>query len=179
MSIERINFINKYSYDVVKATQGSKIFPSVKMAQLLIESANSKGEPGKGITFIKANNGFGIKANKNYKGAKMLFNTPGDANKINYFRVYNSVQDSIIDHTNFLLTNKNYTKNGVFTAKTPEEQVLAIAKGGYAENPNYANAINKIITSYNLKKLDTAKFNADYTGLIFVSLGLFFLIYNK
>lgn len=179
MSIERTNFINKYAYDVVKATQGTKIFPSVKMAQLLIESANSKGEPGKGTTFIKANNGFGIKADKNYKGAKMLFNTPGDANKTNYFRVYNSIQDSIIDHTNFLLKNKRYTTNGVFTAKTPEEQVLALVKSKYAENPNYANGINKIIAAYNLKKLDTAKFNSDYTGLIFVSLGLFFLIYNK
>ena len=177
MSKERQDFIKKYANDVVNATRNTGIFPSVKMAQLIIESADSKGRPGKGVTFVKANNGFGIKADKNYKFAKLAFNTPKDASKINYFRVYNSVQERIIDHTNFLLNNKRYTLNGVFNAKTPQEQTRALQLSGYAENPNYANGLNALIKAYNLERLDKDTSSTDYIGLIFTTLGIFFFFY--
>jgi flagellum-specific peptidoglycan hydrolase FlgJ len=157
MSKAREEFIKKYSNDVILATQGTPIFPSVKMAQFIIESANSKGESGKGITFVKANNGFGIKADKNYKGAKMAFNTPKDGQPINYFRVYAAPIDSIRDHSKFLLENKRYRNAGAFTATTPEDQVKAIAAAGYAEGKNYATTLIALINAYNLKALDKQK----------------------
>jgi flagellum-specific peptidoglycan hydrolase FlgJ len=157
MSKAREEFIKKYSNDVILATQGTPIFPSVKMAQFMIESANNKGESGKGITFVKANNGFGIKADKNYKGAKMAFNTPKDGKPINYFRVYNAPIDSIRDHSKFLLENKRYRDAGAFTATTPEDQIKAIAAAGYAEGKNYAATVIALINAYNLKALDKQK----------------------
>jgi flagellum-specific peptidoglycan hydrolase FlgJ len=154
MSKERQEFINKYSNDVIKATQGTGLFPSVKMAQFIIESANSKGQAGQGITFLKANNGFGIKADKNYKGAKMAFNTPKDGKPVSYFRVYSSPLDSIKDHTAFMLNNKRYTTHGVFRATTPEAQIDALAKAGYSESHTYATALKAMVNAYNLKQLD-------------------------
>lgn len=158
MSKQREEFIKKNANDVIRATAGTPIFPSVKMAQYIIESANSKGESGQGITMLKANNGFGIKADKNWKGIKMAFNTPKDGKPISYFRVYASPIDSIKDHTTFMLVNKRYRK--ALQARTPEEQIDELAKAGYSESPTYATALKKIVSAYNLKALDGAKAKA-------------------
>lgn len=155
MSKDRDIFIKKYANDVINATKGTGIFPSVKMAQFIIESSNSKGQSGQGITMVKANNGFGIKADKSWKGIKMVFNTPKDGKPVSVFRVYSTPYDSIVDHTKFLQSMPRYTKAGVFTAKSPEAQVDAIAKAGYSESPTYATAIKKMISAYNLKALDS------------------------
>lgn len=159
MSAERDLFIRQHAAQVVEATRGTGLFASVKMAQMILESANSKGQAGKGITALKANNYFGIKADKNWPGQKMAFNTPKDGKPVNYFRVYNSVTDSIKDHSNFLIKNSRYKKNGVFAAKTPEEQANALQRAGYAEGNDgkgggYANALIALINAYKLKSLD-------------------------
>ncbi len=157
MSAERDAFIAKYSQDVIDATCGTGLFPSVAMAQLIIEGADEHGVAGNGITFRLANNGFGIKADPSWTGPKESFNTPNDGKPISYFRVYPSIKDSIADHTKFLKENSRYPSHGVFTAKTPEEQTDALAKAGYSEKPypQYATGLNAMITGYNLKKLDS------------------------
>lgn len=152
MSKQREQFIKDNANDVIYATRGTRIFPSVKMAQYIIESANTKGESGKGITFVKANNGFGIKADKNWKGRKMAFNTPKDGKPVNYFRVYSSPYQSIKDHTDFMIKNKRYAR--ALKARTPEEQIDEIAKAGYSESPTYAKALKALVSAYNLKALD-------------------------
>lgn len=156
MSLSRVDFIKKYSQDVIDSTCETGIFPSVKMAQMIIESADSKGVSGNGITFTQANNAFGIKANSEWTGDKKAFSTPNDGKPISYFRVYNNIKDSISDHTTFLKVNSRYKTNGVFNAKTPEEQTDALAKAGYSEKPypQYANALNNMIAIYKLKSLD-------------------------
>ena len=145
----KIDFINKYSNDVIKATSGTKLFPSIKMAQMILESGW-----GKDITAVKANNFFGIKKGIGWTGEIYTFKTPKDANKISVFRKYESPLDSIKDHTNFLLKNKRYTTAGVFEALTPEQQIKALQKGGYAESLNYVNTILSIVKTNNLKSLD-------------------------
>lgn len=168
MSKERQDFINKNANDVIRATQGTPIFPSVKMAQYIIESANSKGQSGQGVTMLQANNGFGIKADKSWKGAKKAFNTPKDGKPVSYFRVYASPIDSIKDHTTFMLKNKRYAK--ALAARTPEQQIDELAKAGYSESPSYATALKKIVSAYNLKALDTmkAKPKSDNTGVYII-----------
>lgn len=150
----RQDFIYKYSSDVIDATCGTNLFPSVKMAQMIIESADGNGVAGNGITFVQANNAFGIKEGIGWSGPVKSFSTPNDANPVSVFRVYPSIKDSIVDHTYFLEKNSRYKNAGVFDAKTPEEQIKAIANAGYAESPTYASAIIKIINDYNLKDLD-------------------------
>lgn len=154
MSKEREAFIAKYANDVIESVTGTGIFPSVKMAQMIVESADRNGRPGMGITALRANNFFGIKADKSWTGPKMSFNTPNDGKPVSYFRVYNSPKDSLIDHSKFLIANQRYSKAGVFSAKTPEEQIDAIAAAGYAEGKNYATTLKAIVNAYNLKQLD-------------------------
>lgn len=147
--LEKSEFINSHKEAVIKSTKNTGLFPSVVMAQMIIES-----NWGKGKTVQDANNYFGIKADSSWKGQKKLFNTPNDGQKQNYFRVYTSAKDSLIDHNNFLIQNPRYPKSGVFSSTTPEEQVMAIAKAGYAEDKNYYSKIMDIINSNNLKELD-------------------------
>lgn len=154
LSQARKNFIALHKADVISATDGTGIFPSVKMAQMIIESSDNAGQPGNGITARKAKNYFGIKANSSWKGEKMAFNTPKDGQPVNYFRVYPTAKDSVIDHTKFLQSNPRYTKGGVFEAKSPASQALAIQNSGYAEGAGYAAMLVKIIVDYNLEELD-------------------------
>lgn len=150
----RTEFIAKYKNDIIESSCGTGIFPSVSMAQMIIESADEFGNAGQGITFIKANNAFGIKKGTNWTGPTATFSTPKDGKPVSVFRVYPTVKDSIVDHTRFLQDNSRYTKAGVFTAKTPEEQLQALQKAGYSESPTYAQALSKMIEIYNLKELD-------------------------
>lgn len=159
MSSGRVEFITRYALDVIQATKGTRLFPSVKMAQMILESADRQGKAGQGVTAVKAKNFFGIKADKNWKGVKMAFSTPKDGKPVNYFRVYSSVYDSIKDHSEFLLKNPRYARGGVFTASTPEGQAWALQKSGYAEGNDgkgggYADKLIKLIKDYNLKALD-------------------------
>jgi flagellum-specific peptidoglycan hydrolase FlgJ len=150
----RIDFIKLHQQDVIDATRGTGIFPSVKMAQMIIESSNNMGVPGAGITATQANNYFGIKANSSWTGEKKAFNTPKDGQPVNYFRVYPTVKDSIVDHTVFLQHNPRYTTAGVFSAKSPADQLIALQKSGYSESPVYASSLAKIIKDYGLEELD-------------------------
>ena len=117
------DFINTYSAPIIEACIGTSLFPSVKLAQAALET-------GWGASVIgEANNMFGIKASGNYTpywhgdyvnkdtqeyvdGAYETVSQP--------FRKYNSLADSIKDHTYFLQQNPRYAD--VFTATTPEEQ---------------------------------------------------------
>jgi len=157
---KQTDFIEKYGDSVKRAVAGTKLFASVKMAQMIIESGY-----GKSANATKGNNFFGIKKGVNWNGETIFLNTPKDKIKISEFRKYKNAEESIKDHSNFLIKNKRYTTAGVFDAKTPEEQIKAIAKGGYAESKNYANTIISLINQYNLKKLDQAEISSAGIGI--------------
>jgi flagellum-specific peptidoglycan hydrolase FlgJ len=130
----------------VNATSGTGIFPETMMAMAVVESqgkVNGNWYPGQGLVAKKANNYFGIKASSAWKGATVALPTPGDADKISTFRVYPNFQASVADFIKFLQVNPRYTTAGVFQADNYVDQIIAIARAGYAENPNYT----KIITS--------------------------------
>ena len=149
-------FISKYQNAVIEACAGSRIFPSVKMAQAALETGWGKS--------VKGNNMFGIKAagqkTPYWSGNSVIANTreviDGISGQYNLsFRAYPTVADSIRDHTYFLQGNKRYLN--VFSAPTPEDQARALQSAGYATDPNYAASLIKIINQYDLKKLDQKK----------------------
>ena len=119
------------------------------MAQMIIESGW-----GESANARLANNYFGIKKGVGWTGDTITLKTPKDASKTNEFRKYKTPFDSIVDHSSFLIKNKRYENAGVFKAKTPEEQIQAIAKAGYAEANDYVPTLNSVIKSNNLKQLD-------------------------
>ena len=146
---KKTDFINKHKQEVIEATHDTGIFPSVKMAQMIIESGW-----GESANARLANNYFGIKKGVGWTGETISLKTPKDASKVNVFRKYATPYDSIVDHSSFLIKNKRYENAGVFKAKTTEEQIKAIADAGYAEAGDYVPKLNSIINSNNLKQLD-------------------------
>ena len=146
---KKTDFINKHKEAVIEATHDTGIFPSVKMAQMIIESGW-----GESANARLANNYFGIKKGVGWTGETISLKTPKDASKVNVFRKYATPYDSIVDHSSFLIKNKRYENAGVFKAKTTEEQIKAIADAGYAEAGDYVPKLNSIINSNNLKQLD-------------------------
>lgn len=144
----RKDWIRKYYPIAATVTAGTGIFPETMLAMAVVESQGKGSDgnyyPGLGLVARTANNYFGIKASSGWKGATIDLPTPGDADKISRFRKYNSIGESISDFINFLKVNPRYTKAGVFTATTYPEQIIAIAKAGYAENPNYTSVITSV-----------------------------------
>lgn len=170
MSKETIDFINKHANDVIKSVQGTGLFPSLKMAQMIIESSgkdeNGKFGIGKGTAVRKANNYFGIKADKSWTGRKIQLKTPKDGKKVSLFRVYDNALDSLKDHTKFLLQNQRYKTNGVFIAKTPQAQANALQRAAYSESPTYDKTLIDLIKAYNLEQLDKTTPDKGFKGLI-------------
>lgn len=151
-------FVQKYANDVIKAVAGTGLYPSLTMAQMIIESSgndeNGKFGIGKGLATRKANNYFGIKADSSWKGPSVTLSTPRDGKPVSKFRVYGSALSSIKDHTRFLLQNSRYKSAGVFSAKTPQQQAQALQKAGYSESPTYSRALIGLIKAYHLEDLD-------------------------
>lgn len=146
----RKQFVEKYGSFIKEICEGTGLLPGTVVAQAIIESSGKYQGTwyvgGSGLS-RKANNFFGIKCGTNWKGKTYNSKTGEYSSSGEYyfitscFRAYNSVEDSIKDHLNFLQTNKRYANAGVFKAKTVKDQAIGLKKAGYATAPNYANTI--------------------------------------
>lgn len=156
-AIARKKFINTIAPYAKEVYKQDKIFASITLAQAMLESGTGSSKLTK-----KANNLFGIKANKYWTGKTIQMPT-----KENYdgkevvematFRAYDNWDESIEDHTNFLKKNSIYAEHGVFAAVNYEAQAEAIQAAGYATDPNYAEQLIALIKKYKLDKYDSAK----------------------
>lgn len=149
----RSDFVKKYAPMAATITAGTGIYPQTLLAMAIVESSGlvkGKSYVGVGATAKLANNYFGIKASPAWKGSTIKLNTPNDAIKVSTFRKYPSIKDSFIDYVRFLKANKRYTNAGVFDAENYAEQIIRIAKAGYAESPSYAALVQNVGDQVNL-----------------------------
>lgn len=126
------------------------VFPSITIAQAILESTWGKDAPG--------NNLFGIKA-YNWTGKSVTLPTKEEYNGVVVtvmanFRVYDSMEESIEDHNNFLLSNRTYSDHGVFNASNFIQQAEALQASGYATDSQYAQKLCVLIKQYGLDKYD-------------------------
>lgn len=152
--LTRDQYIEKIWKAAVEACRGKGLFPSVMIAQGILESGN--GNSGLAKSY---NNHFGIKAGVDWTGKVANLNTKevidGDVVPEHaFFRVYDSIEAGFKDRNAFLKKNPRYTKAGVFSAKTPDEQIYSLAKAGYATDPDYARKLKSIIRANNLTRFD-------------------------
>jgi len=158
----RLEYANKYGSVAVEASKGTTLFPSLFIAQAILESSDRNGNVANSTLAKKYNNHFGVKADKSWKGKVVSLQTGEVYNGQNVvitdgFRVYDTPLDSFKDRVKFLQQNQRYAKAGVFTAKTPFAQAQALQKAGYATAPNYAAVLSSIIKTGNLTELDKKK----------------------
>lgn len=155
----RKEYIARFGKYAIESTKGKDLFPSVLMAQAILESSDANGVPGASVLAKVFNNHFGVKADKSWKGKSINLKTrevfDNKAVMIkDGFRVYENPLQSFIDRNEFLARNTRYKAAGVFNAKTPEEQAEALQRAGYATDPNYANTLKALIRTLKLKELD-------------------------
>jgi len=153
--LTRDEFIKANYQKALNVTKGTGIFPETLLAMAVVESQGKSSDgnwyPGLGLVAREASNYFGIKASTAWTGKTIALPTPGDADKISIFRVYNSFEDSLKDFVKFLQVNPRYEKAGVFKSSDFPTQIVNIARAGYAENPNYSSLITSVANK--VKKL--------------------------
>lgn len=161
---ETIN--NRFSkiWQGVKEGQAHGLFPSVTYAQYVMEC----GWDGSTLSETY-NNAFGIKAGGGWTGATVDLPTQEyiDGQWITTtatWRVYDDINQSVRDRTQFLLENPRYTDGGVFSAGTYQEQCQALQNSGYATDPSYASLLISIIEDNNFTIYDTVSNNSGGSG---------------
>ena len=141
------------------------VLACVSMAQFILESAYGKSELAQ-----NANNCFGMKRNlsgNNWAGSKWdgvsvynkgtsEQNTNGSYISVNAdFRKYACVEDSIADHSAYLIGAKNGTElryNGLQGETDYKKAAQIIKDGGYATSLSYVTNLCKVIEQYGLTK---------------------------
>ena len=156
LSAEKQAHINAIIHPALETYKTHNLFPSVTIGQSAHESYWG---PKSGLA-TKAKNLFGIKCGSKWKGKSYSAKTkeeysPGTMTTItDNFRAYDSYADSVIDRANFL-SAKHYVNAGVLSATTPDAQIEALKKAGYATDSSYVTKLKKIVHDNNLTRFDT------------------------
>lgn len=148
MTYSAEQFLSLIKPAVIADMKKTKILASLTAAQALIES--NKGNSG--LT-QKANNLFGIKADKRWNGPYVTMKTKENYNGQlvtvdSNFRAYASWGESINDHSNFLLVNKRYAP--VIGVTDYKLACKLIKDCGYATSLTYTKTLTDTIERYNL-----------------------------
>lgn len=143
----RTQYIEKYQRLAIEEMQRTGIPASIKLAQACLESAN-----GNSNLSILSNNHFGIKCKSNWTGSSVKWD---DDERNECFRKYNTVEESFIGHSNFLVNSPRYAS---LFQLAPDDYVgwaHGLKAAGYATAPDYAQRIIKIIVENKLYLLDS------------------------
>ena len=153
---EALVYIEAYQELAIAEMHRSGVPASIKMAQALHES-----NMGQSTLATQANNHFGIKCKKAWKGYT-YYHKDDDLNKRgelidSCFRSYLSSSDSWIDHSNFLKQRSNYFHLFFLDRKDYRAWANGLQRAGYATDKAYAQKIIKLIELYGLSDLDHAE----------------------
>lgn len=165
-NVAKADFIRKVGPLAKGNYKRTGILASVTMAQAILESGW-----GQSTLAENGNNLFGMKislSGNNWSGsawdgvnyyAKKTYEygSRGRYTITAKFRKYSCVEDSIEDHSAYLLGAKNGSKKryaGITKTKSYKKQLQIIKNGGYATSGSYVNDLCKVIRTYNLTKWD-------------------------
>lgn len=147
-------FIQLVANHARKTYLNDRLFPSIIIAQAILESGWGEKVPVDPATGTSSYNLFGIKGvgpagsvtieSKEVENGKTVIRT-------SQFRAYENYQQSMEDHAQFL--RKPAYKN-VLAATTPAQAAQALEEAGYATDPAYAEKLTRLIQTYNLTQYD-------------------------
>lgn len=142
----RNEYISKYQLLAIEEMERSGIPASITMAQACLESADGNSKLAK-----KSNNHFGIKCKSSWTGKKVYYD---DDAKNECFRKYRTVEESYIDHTDFLMNNPRYASLFKLGSTNYKGWAKGLKKAGYATAKTYDKRLIHIIEEYKLYRLD-------------------------
>lgn len=142
-----VEFIKKHSGLAISEMTRTGVPASIKLAQGILESS-----AGHSMLAISSNNHFGIKCGADLKGE--CFYKIDDGKDSSCFRVYKSVSESFIDHSNHLTKHPRYR----FLFDYEKYDFLSWAYGlsiaGYATDSTYPQKIIRIVLAFELYNYD-------------------------
>ena len=141
-------YIEKYKEYAVREMLQYHIPASITLGQGILES-----EAGTSDLSLASNNHFGIKCHLDWTGETFIHD---DDRKNECFRKYQSVEESFMDHSQFLLSRNWYKP--LFELKPYDYKAWArgLKKAGYATDKQYAEKLIKIIEENDLMVYDRA-----------------------
>ena len=145
-------YINTYKHIAIQHEQQFRIPASITMAQGILES-------GCGLSGLarNANNHFGIKAGRSWKGG--IYKAWDDESRPSSFRRYASAEGSYLDHARLLCDPKGYyTRCFMYDVRNYRAWAYMLKKCGYATAPNYAESLIAYIEKYRLYDLTPGGF---------------------
>ncbi|RPE03377.1 glucosaminidase domain-containing protein [Paenibacillus polymyxa] len=143
-------FMKRYASLAIQEQKRTGIFASVILAQAGVESTFGQ----KTI----CHNLYGIKADSSWRGPKCKGKTKEQEKNgkihhiVDYFRSYNTFEESIIDHSNFLLENSRYKK--ALAQKNPYDMARGISRAGYGSSLDYERLFISVLNDNNLTIFD-------------------------
>jgi LysM repeat protein len=146
-----IEYLNKYSPLAVSEMRRTGIPASITLAQGMLES-----DYGRSTLATKGNNHFGIKCHNDWRGAKIYYD---DNHRGECFRVYNSVEESYRDHSDFLMTGSRYGDLFKLGSTDYKGWAHGLKKAGYATDPKYPELLIRKIDEYGLHEYDNGLVN--------------------
>lgn len=177
MELEQNAFLSKTAKQAEKAAKKYGVYPSVMIAQAIIESG--WGQSG---LAVNSNNLFGMKADDSWPGESYLARTREEKDGKSYyinarFRKYNSFEESFEDNGSKLRNGVTwqplrYQGAWLENANTYAEATKALT-GTYATDSKYDIALNSRITSHNLNQYDpvisktTKHYTVDKSGSVY------------
>ena len=154
---EQRQFVREIAPIAVDVADEYGVYPSVIMAQAIIESNWGRSELA-----VNANNLFGIKGQ--YNGQSYTKSTQEDNGTgylytiVDDFAKYPSIKESVVANAHLIRNGVSYD-NGLYSGAWVEnagdyKQASASLVGVYATDTGYEAKVNRVITEHNLYVLD-------------------------
>ena len=147
--LSRREYIETYKLLAIREMHRTGIPASIKMAQACLESSNGNSQLS-----VNSNNHFGIKCKTDWTGGR-VYHDDDEANEC--FRKYLTVEESYIDHSDFLVKNVRYASLFNYDRTDYVSWAKGLKAAGYATEPAYAERLIKIIEDEQLYLLDKVK----------------------
>ena len=143
-----VTYIERWQATALAQEKQYGIPAAITLAQGLLESG-----AGQSDLATQANNHFGIKCHSEWQGDTFR---KDDDKRDECFRSYNKAEDSFRDHSLFL-KKKRYEVLFSYDIKDYAKWANGLKACGYATDPQYPQKLIRIIETYGLDKLKTAK----------------------
>jgi flagellum-specific peptidoglycan hydrolase FlgJ len=138
-------FLNEFAPLIAECCKGTRIFPSVAIAQAALESGwNANAKTLFGIKGVGPAGFVATPTQEEIDGKKITVT--------DQFRAYHTREEAVKDYINLLTTKPRYAR--VLRAPDPQKQILAIYQAGYATDSNYVRNVMDIIRQFGLEKFD-------------------------
>lgn len=139
-------YIDKFKETAMMEMVDYKIPASITLAQGIYESGSGNSDLAR-----KANNHFGIKCHKDWKGKAMY---KDDDEKNECFRWYDNASESYRDHSLFLAKGQRYASLFKLEITDYKGWAKGLKAAGYATFPKYAEMIISLVEKYDLTQYD-------------------------